>query len=260
MDDIERQRSHFESISDKYYESRHSSNHLALKALMWSYFLADKTDLQGRPLRLLEPMCGYGEGREIALKFLTEKIEYFGFDYSLPLVERVLADNPTLRVEHADVTRFALPDTEPRYDLIMLLGGLHHVYKHTGDVVRQLRGALREGGYFINLEPTHNFKPLHWVRESIYKRNPLFDDQTEQGFWLSDLDRFFIDSGYKLIDQIYPGLLTYVLYYNPDAFPMLNIGGPRSVRTLFRMESPFFRSYLARKLSFATLSLWQKVS
>ncbi|MCM8594883.1 trans-aconitate 2-methyltransferase [Accumulibacter sp.] len=260
MDDIERQRAHFEGISDKYYESRHTPNHLVLKELMWSCFFRDKADLQGRPLRVLEPMCGYCEGRQIVLKYLTPQIEYFGFDYSKPLVDRVRADDPALRVEHADVTQFELAAGEPPYDLIMLLGGLHHVYQHAGVVVERLRRALREGGYFVNLEPTHNFTPLSWVRGWIYRRNALFDDQTEQGFWLSDLDRLFTDAGYELVDQVYPGLLTYVLYYNPDAFPMLNIGGPGLVRTLFRLERPFFRSSLARKLSFATLSIWRKRS
>jgi hypothetical protein len=57
---------------------------------------------------------------------------------------------------------------------------------------------------------------------------------------------------------MYPGLAAYVLYYNPDAFPALNFGGPETVRRLFALERPFLRSAAARTLSFATLSLWRK--
>ena len=258
MDDIEHQRAHFENISKKYYESRHTENHLVLKELLWGFFLRDKGVLRGRALRVLEPMCGYGEGRKIVQRFLTDRINYFGFDYSQPLVERARMESPGVRFEHLDVTRFALEPGEEPYDLIILLGGLHHVYQHAHVVVDRLSGALRSGGYFVNFEPTHNFTPLHWVRERIYKRNELFDAQTEQGFWLSELDALFRHGGYELVDQIYPGLLAYVLYYNPDAFPMLNVGNPAWVRRLFGLESMFFRSFLARKLSFATLSLWRK--
>ena len=56
----------------------------------------------------------------------------------------------------------------------------------------------------------------------------------------------------------WPGLASYVLYYNPDAFPSLNLGGERAVRTAFALDRPFFRTPIGRFFSFATLSLWRR--
>jgi hypothetical protein len=56
----------------------------------------------------------------------------------------------------------------------------------------------------------------------------------------------------------HPGLLAYVLYYNPYAFPRLNVGGVGAVDLLYALERPFHRSPVGRVLSFATLSIWRR--
>ena len=68
----------------------------------------------------------------------------------------------------------------------------------------------------------------------------------------------FGDAGFSLVDVMYPGLLAYVLYDNPDAFPYLNIGGRRTDGAVYASERLLLRTPLARALSFATLALWQK--
>ena len=106
------------------------------------------------------------------------------------------------------------------------------------------------------MEPTHDNFVFRKIRERIYNKNSLFDQETEQAFELKKLNSLFIDNGFKIKDQIYPGLLSYVLFYNPDAFPLLNIGKKGLVKFLFRLDSIFFRNYLGRKFSFATLSMF----
>ncbi len=96
------------------------------------------------------------------------------------------------------------------------------------------------------------------VRQRIYSRNSIFDEQTEQGFELRDLDAMFRNAGLSCVDQVYPGLLSYVLYYNPDAFPFLNFGGTTMVRATFGLDRIFWKTWLAKKLSFATITLWRK--
>jgi len=254
MDDIEQQRRHFESIADKYIESRNHCNHLLVKDLMWQFFLRNKAF--GETLRVLEPMCGYAEGRRILARFTGSRLEYTGFDFSDTLVTHVLAADPAADVFVQDVTRFEPGDQ--RYDLIILLGGLHHVYRHAESVIGRLGSALRPGGRFISLEPTQNNALFRAVRNQIYRGNDLFDADTERAFDLHELDGMFLRNGFALEDQIYPGLLSYVLYYNPDAFPTLNIGGQALVRFLFGLDSMFFRNWLGRTFSFSTLSLWRK--
>ena len=139
-----------------------------------------------------------------------------------------------------------------------MLGGLHHVPSHAVQVVHNLSYALKPGGVFISLEPTDGNPGLAWVRRRIYQHNTLFDEETERSFPISEYFEMFERSGLQLLDGVYPGLLAYVLYYNPDAFPFLNIGGPGMVRAIWGLETPFRRSALGRMFSFATLSLWQK--
>jgi hypothetical protein len=121
-----------------------------------------------------------------------------------------------------------------------------------------LTSALRRGGYFINLEPTNGNSIARMVRERIYERNSLFDEKTERAFDVDTLFSFFQNAGLSLSKVMYPGLLSYVLYYNPDAFPSLNLGGERCVRAAFAADRLFFRTALGRILSFATLTAWRK--
>ena len=88
---------------------------------------------------------------------------------------------------------------------------------------------------------------MRWVRDSVYRRNEIFDAETERGFALSRLNELFTANGFELTDQMYPGLLSYVLFYNPDAFPRLNRGGPSLVRATFVLDSPFLKSWLGRR-------------
>ena len=88
--------------------------------------------------------------------------------------------------------------------------------------------------------------------------NDLFDADTEQGFEYRDLERHFVEAGYRKVDEVFPGLLAYVLYYNPDAFPALNVGGTGLVRATFGLDRLFWTNAIGRKLSFATIGLWQR--
>lgn len=250
-----RQRQHFDAIANQYSEARSGANHLAFKNLLWGEFLADKRALfGGRPV-VLEPMCGAADGYDLLRKHLGIDIEYEGLDVSDAMIDVARSQHPHLKLSQADVTRL-----EPRgpYDLVLILGGLHHVPHAASEVVNALGKALRPGGYFLSWEPTHGNRLFKAVRETIYKRNAIFEPSTERAFEVSELFSMFEQAGFRRIDVLYPGLLGYVLYYNPDAFPGLNLGSPRMVSRLWKMERPFMRSWLARKLSFATLSLWQR--
>lgn len=252
---VERQAAHFDSVAETYRVSRQHQNHLTLKDLMWRDFFRGKSALKKENLRVLEPMCGYGDGRRILSAHLRTTIEYRGFDYSAAVVDRLREMEPDIAVTHQDVTQF---EADTQYDIVILLGGLHHVPHAAADVVARLAKAMRPGGYFISLEPTDGNPVFTWVRRAIYRRNPLFDEETERSFTSKEYLALFERAGLRCAERAYPGLLAYVLYYNPDAFPLLNIGGPGLVRAIWSLEKPFRRGAIGRALSFATLSLWQK--
>jgi len=255
MRDVERQARHFEGIASRYLAARSNKSHLEVKALLWGIFFGANLQKIGKPMRVLEPMCGYGEGQSIMSAFLPNTFAYSGFDYSPSLVDEARRRMPGNKIFLQDVTTF---EPSERFDLIILIGGLHHVHQHTQGVLGRLHHALVPGGWFINFEPTQNNWLTRKVRDRIYRRNALFDAQTERGFDLAEINDHYRSAGFEIVDQMYPGLLAYVLYYNPDAFPKLNKGGVHLVRSLFHCERWLYRSPLARWASFATMSLLRK--
>jgi SAM-dependent methyltransferase len=255
MNRIEEQAKHFESISSRYYESRQGRNHLLLKNLLWNYFFEGKSHLRKENLLVLEPMCGYAEGKGILERGLGIDVLYEGFDYSDAMLDAARKLHPGIEVAKVDITSF---EPNKLYDLIILIGGLHHVPDFVGVALKTMFRSIREGGCMISFEPTQNNTLFSLARQSIYRKNGLFDSRTERAFDLTDLNRFYQEAGFRIEDQIYPGLLSYILYYNPDAFPFLNFGTQRVVKSLFSLDSLFFRSLVGRKLSFATLTLLRK--
>jgi SAM-dependent methyltransferase len=253
--DLEKQREHFNTIAEKYFSARRHPNHVALKRLIWEHFFLRHPDLSNEIRSVIEPMCGMAEGFEILKQYTKADFEYLGFDYSETMVAIAKENKPNLRIEWGDVTTFASP--VPPVDMIVLIGGLHHVYSRTNDVIQNLKKALKPGGYFLNLEPTHNNWLARRARQNIYKSNSLFDSDTEQGFERVDLLSHFESAGYQKVDEVSPGLAAYVLYYNPDAFPALNVGGPALVKALFWLDRLFWTSWIGRKMSFATITLWR---
>ena len=254
---VEQQREHFNKISTIYAAARKDAKHLLLKEMIWDGFFADKKHLSGTCKRMLEPMCGIGEGGKIIKIYLTDNVEYTGFDYSEAMVESARQLYPDANVSWADATVYE--HHGELFDWIVLIGGLHHVFSVSGDVVARLGSALPDGGFFLSFEPTQNCWLTRKIREVVYKKNAIFDDKTEQGFDLRDLDSQFERASFVKVDQVFPGLLAYVLYYNPDAFPMLNIGGTWLVRALFAVDKILWRTWIAKKLSFATITLWKKL-
>ena len=254
MNDLKKQQKHFDSISHVYTKSRNSGNHVFLKDEIWKY-LFENINFSGENLLILEAMCGFADSYRVIKKHAKFKFIYEAFDYSENMVNEANKQVPGLNVYHQDVTTFFAKD---KYDVIFIIGGLHHVYNHRFIVAENISNALKKNGYFINFEPTHNNLLLKKIRERIYKNNGLFDETTERGFSTNELNSMMSDVGLKPFFQFYPGLLAYILWYNPDAFPLLNIGSKSLTRNFIAFERKLWSTLLARYFSFATFSCYKK--
>lgn len=255
MNDIQRQREHFESIAEKYSKSRKDSKHLLVKNAIWRCFFATLPLPEKSTMDVLEAMCGEADGLDIFARNSSARFVYTGFDFSKNMVAMARKKHPEANVFWADATAFS---EKSNYDVALIIGGLHHVYQHKEQVVENIHGALRDGGLFINFEPTHNNIVTRKAREVIYEKNSFFDEATERGFSTNELDALMSSKGFEVVSQMYPGLLAYVLWYNPDAFPFLNMGSDIFVRSILKFEEKIWHTPFAKLLSFTTLSCYRK--
>ncbi len=258
MSDIEQQREHFDAIASHYLEARKSPRHVYLRDHTWQFALTDEiVELLPRdqPVKMLEPMCGACEGRQLIEGRLNRNVEYSGFDYSDAMVAEALSRYPSAKIWTQDVTQY---EADEEYDLIMLVGALHHVADHAPDVVSRLGKALKPGGIFVLSEPVHNNPLFRWVRETIYQRNEAFDAETERGFTTRELNEIFEAAGLSQVSALYPSLLAYVFWGCPEAFPALDKGPMALVRTYVKMERHLWHTTLAKYLTFGMYSVYRK--
>ena len=249
-----RQQAHFDSIATTYIEARRDPRHLLIKELIWrTFFSGVSMDLPVQP-RVLEAMCGEGDGKRILSKFGHIECEWTGFDYSAKMVEAAKLVHPESRVFQADATTY-VPERD--YDLILMIGGLHHVFQQARQTAANLSKGLKIGGYLIAFEPTHSNPLIRAIRRWIYKSNPLFDEDTERDFHIRELHDIFRASGLVHCRDLNFGLIAYILFYNPDAFPMLNRGPLGLVKMAWAFDKLFAWNAIGRYFSFGTLSLWR---
>lgn len=256
QDIVERQKVHFEGVSKDYFDATQNPICLLYNTLLWKHFLLKHPYILPENGKVLEPMCGHGVARDHLLQHLHDRFQYTGFDYSQPLVDIAQHRMPNANVYLQDITTYS--PTE-RYDLLFLAGGLHHVYAQTRDVLERLRQAIVPGGYMISYEPTYDNALYGMLGRSIYKNNAKFDEMSEQRYALRDLNQHFNAAGYKVVDQIYPGLLAYVIAMSAFCFPKLCVGSPEMIQRLFSMETPLYQQWAGKKLSFSTLTLLQAI-
>jgi SAM-dependent methyltransferase len=247
------QQNHFESFTDRYYNARQKPNHLFYKELLWKYFFNEISKLCNFNgcIDVCEPMCGYAEGKTIIEKYFYAPINYEGFDISDNLLEKARKKNIGINIYKADVRTY-IPSK--KYDVIIIIGALHHVFKDVNSILFNIRRAIKENGIFINFEPTNNFYFIGKIRNIIYRYNSFFDYQTEKGFNLSYLNSAYKKSGFSILKQIYTGLLSYIMFYNPDAFPWLDLGGKTLVKSFFNLDKLFIKNKIGKLFSFATLT------
>lgn len=255
-DKREAQREHFNSIAKQYEAGRKDKNHIWIKNAIWHRCLTSVSSFLPKQFSMFEAMCGYAEGYDLISKHFEVPERYLGVDYSDDIVEAVNSNRNDIVVIHGDITNYVFDGKQ--YDLIVLIGGLHHVPDHAAGVVKAMAEGLKPGGVFINFEPTHNNFIYKKIREWVYERNAIFDEGTEHDFSTQELESFFVDAGLKNIYWHNAGLAAYTLFYNPYAFPWLNLGGEGFVRFMYSLDELVSDSFLGRKLSFATMSAWHK--
>lgn len=258
MNQIEQQISNFNDRVDNYLSKKESRQRKFYISLLWKLVFSyiNKNFSHKENVCVLEPMCGWS-AYDIVKKNISAPIQkYDAFDYSEKMVEIGKKMYPNVNFWVQDATTFLPSDV--KYDVILLIGGLHHIPGYAQTVLSNLSKCLSPDGYMVNLEPTFNNRLLSFLCNLIYKKNKNFDHETERRFSLNEINNYYTSAGLTITKQLYPGLLAYLLWYNPDIFPFLNRGSVRLVKKLFSFERKIYTSGYAKKMSVATITILKK--
>lgn len=255
MNKLERQKQHFNKIAEEYFMTRRGEKQVLLHKLLYNELFYGVTLNNRERIKVLEPMCGFGEGKMIIQEHLNKNIEYEGFDYSEKIVKYAKQIDSEINIYVQDVTTYK---SNNKYDVIIIVGGLHHVPDYAEQVLMNCYSMLEDNGILINIEPTYNNYFYKKICEFIYKKNPVFDEKTERRFSLKELNWLYEKSGLEIVKQIYPGLFAYLLWYNPDAFPWLNKGRTSTVEKIFQFDKHFMYNRLGKKISVATFTILKR--
>ncbi|NBI57905.1 methyltransferase domain-containing protein [Lachnospiraceae bacterium] len=251
-DDLINQKESFNKRAEKYYKLRNGKRQILLRNLLFQDLFRE-IKIKKKKIMVLEPMCGYGEGKRIIEKYFDNEICYEGFDYSDEIVKFAINYTEGGQIYIQDVTSFT---SSKKYDIIMIIGGLHHVPDYSMKVMSNLSGLLNQDGIFINVEPTYNNVLYKYLFS--YIKNINFDEKTERRFSLKELNHIYSSCGLRIKTQMNAGLLAYLLWYNPNAFPFLNKGNSTLIKKVYRFDRLFMYNCIGRLLSMATFSVLEK--
>lgn len=167
MKSQEIQRRHYNKIAYEYIKKRSNATTLAYRNCLWAEFLRlIKFEINKDKVNLcLEAMCGTCEG-SIRLYKEFKKFRFEAFDYSDEMIKYAkknkMFKDGVLVVRQLDILKF---NEKSKYDCVILIGGIHHVYKSAQEVINRINKAIKPGGIFINFEPTNNLWILSKIRE-----------------------------------------------------------------------------------------------
>ena len=112
---------------------------------------------------VLEAMCGSGQTTSF---LLSKGATVTGLDVSEESIASFRARWPSCRAIRASVLESNLESEA--FDLIVVVGGLHHLHPHISAAIVEFRRLLKPAGFFCFVEPHRGSLP-DWVRRRWYR-------------------------------------------------------------------------------------------
>lgn len=172
LNNVNNQKSHFEDIHEEYKKHYYDEFSMAYRERFIYKKMFSGIDLQN--LKVAEIACGDGSNSKF-IKIEYKPMKIVGYDIS----EKACAEYRQQVKEKAyvtDLTRDRLPEKE--YDLIFVIGGLHHCIADIESTIENIHRSLTENGLLIMVEPNRSFI-LQFLRDVWYKLDKYFDNSTE---------------------------------------------------------------------------------
>jgi len=208
MDTSQLQEAHYNDISSEYtaHYGDESSSVYAENFFCEPMFRG--IDLRGK--NVLEAMCGSGG----ITSHLTRKgASVTGLDIASKAIDRFRVKWPECRAVCASIFESGLPSES--FDIIAVVGGLHHVQPNVSLAVDKIHALLKPGGVFCFVEPHASSFPDH-VRKRWYQHDHYFESN-EMAIDINSLHKKFTEK-FERISEIYQGNIAYLLVFNSLIF------------------------------------------
>lgn len=156
--------------------------------------------------KVLDAMCGAGD---VSSYLLSKGADVSGIDISEGAIARYKQKLPKAEGYIGSIANTEFPaDT---FDIITIIGGLHHLHPATEDTLNEITRILKPGGYLCFVEPHKGSFP-DFVRKIWYNNDPLFEENEES----IDLQYFKskFETKYSFKYEYYRGNIAYLLVFN----------------------------------------------
>jgi SAM-dependent methyltransferase len=175
-----------------------------------------------------------------------------GLDVSEQAIELFTAKWPQCEAVTESIVESTLPSES--FDVVLVVGGLHHVHPHVEEAVAQIARVLKPGGFFCFCEP-HSGSVLDLVRRLWYAHDSMFESN-EAAVDVRALHRSAA-AEFDFVSERYFGNVAHTLVLNS-----MVLRTPRWLKRLYSEPAMALESVLnrilGRRLACSVLCQWQK--
>lgn len=241
------QRDHYDNLALRYDAHANDPTTREYRARFIDAPLREGLDLAGR--RVLEAMCGPGYSVG-ALR--ARGADVVGLDISRAWTETFRERWPAADAVCASMV--STPFVDGSFDVVYVVGGLHHLHPHLDEAIDEIHRILRSNGILAFYEP-HDTSWFDRIRRWWYRRDPLFEDNEAA----LDLAGMAARHGkqFHVVEQRFVGNVAYLGVLNSLVLRVPPVLKRLLARPLMAFEALLDRR-LGERLSCSVVAHWQK--
>jgi SAM-dependent methyltransferase len=171
------QKNHYETIHNDYLKHYYDATSMKYRDKFIYKYLFKNLNLNNKSVADLA--CGSGFNSLYLRKYFPDA-QLTGFDISKNACEdyKKLLNRPAYEVDLTKKNSIG-PKYSEQFDVVMIIGGLHHCVIDLDQTLVNIHQILKPGGMFLMFEPNKNYF-LESARKMWYKHDRYFEEDSEE--------------------------------------------------------------------------------